>query len=57
MHFEYRNTDIYVSVVFPGGVNSTTMENSGVAMSKTLEALQKVIKNNGAAGSGSKNNL
>lgn len=41
---ELSNTNIRVMVVYPGGVGSNIMDNSGVIMSKKMIALRKVIK-------------
>jgi short-subunit dehydrogenase len=41
---ELSNTNIRVMVVFPGGVGSNIMDNSGVTMSQKMIALRKVIK-------------
>ena len=44
LYQELQGTNIHVSVVFPGGVNSNIMKNSGVAVNKKLEKLQGMIK-------------
>ncbi len=41
---ELSNTNIRVMVVFPGGVGTNIMDNSGVTMSKKMITLRKVIK-------------
>ena len=41
---ELKNTKVKVMVVFPGGISSNIMGNSGVGMSRKMERIQKVIK-------------
>lgn len=44
LSIELLNTNVHVSVVFPGSIGSNIISNSGVAMSPQMEKLQRVIR-------------
>ena len=41
---ELKDTHIRVMLVFPGGINSNIMDNSGVVLSRKMKKLQQVVK-------------
>ena len=41
---EMKNTKVKVMMVFPGGIGSNIMKNSGIVLSRKMEKVQKVIK-------------
>lgn len=44
LYTELLNTNVHVSVVFPGAIGSNIVKNSGVGMSLQMEKMQKVIR-------------